>query len=150
MNGHLSQEQFAKCFVGAASNEERQHLLECTECTAELNGFGKTVSALRLAIRRQVDVHVNQPPTEIAVQPAASVMRRLGWALATAAVLLIGIVPVLTSRKPQIELANSGPKPAAASPDDLMNAINVHLSRTIPAPMEPMMSLIPSDEPTTE
>ena len=28
----------------------------------------------------------------------------------------------------------------------VMDRVNLHLSRTVPAPMEPMMSLIPSDE----
>jgi hypothetical protein len=32
------------------------------------------------------------------------------------------------------------------NPVAIMDRVNLHLSRTVPAPMEPMMSLIPSDE----
>jgi hypothetical protein len=151
MNKHLSEEQLAKCFVGVSANEERQHLLECAECNAELSGLGHTVSSFRHAIRGQVDARVeSQPLTGISIQPAAQGIRKLGWVLVTAAVLVIGIVPLLTSRKPQIEAGSTGTIPVQTSPDDLMKAINAHLSRTIPAPMEPMMTLIPNDEPTTE
>ena len=31
------------------------------------------------------------------------------------------------------------------TPDAIMNRVNSHLSRTLPAPMEPMMSLIPKE-----
>jgi hypothetical protein len=39
-----------------------------------------------------------------------------------------------------------------AVPNDdvlLMDAVNAHLSRTVPAPMEPIMALIPDSESTT-
>jgi hypothetical protein len=32
------------------------------------------------------------------------------------------------------------------NPDAVMDRVNRHLSRTVPAPMEPMMSLIPREE----
>jgi len=151
MKDHLSEEQIAKCVVGVATVEERQHLLECAECAMEVTGFGDAVSALRHTIRRRVDAHADlQPLPAASLGPSFAGMRELGWALATAAVLLLGIVPVLTSTKPEVEIASTGFPPAQSNPDDLMNAINVHLSRTIPAPMEPMMSLIASDESTTE
>ena len=34
--------------------------------------------------------------------------------------------------------------------DALMNAVNLRLSRTLPAPMEPMMALLPSNESITQ
>jgi anti-sigma factor RsiW len=150
MSDHLSPEQFARCFVEAPTNEERQHLVECAACSAEFNAFGNSVSSLRLAIRGQVDARVESKPAAaipVAIRPVTQGMRKLRWALATAAVLLIGIVPLVTSRKPEPVTQQI---PATTSPDDLMNAINAHLSRTVPAPMEPMMSLIPSDESSTE
>lgn len=152
MSNHLSQEQFAKCFVAgstSASKDERQHLAECPKCQAELDSFGNTVSSLRLAIRGRVDERVAAQPgdiTPISVRPAVDRMPTMGWALATAAVLLLGLVPFLT-QKPREAIEEVTVETNA---DALMNAINLHLSRTVPSPMEPMMSLIPSDGSITE
>jgi hypothetical protein len=70
----------------------------------------------------------------------------VAWAAAVAATLILGTLPLLL-RKPQ-EIAVTTAE--EASPEVLMNAINLHLSRTMPSPMEPMMSLIPSDLYLTE
>jgi anti-sigma factor RsiW len=138
--------------VGLGTHEERQHVTECAECGAELNGFGNTVSSLRHAIRGRVDAQVESRPAAaipVLIQPATPGIRKLRWALATAAVLLVGMVPFVTSEKPEA-VAVTTEEPAETSPDALMNAINAHLSRTVPAPMEPMMSLLPGDEPNSE
>ena len=63
--------------------------------------------------------------------------------MGVAAVVLLGMVPLLTSQKPQQTTAEASPE---TTPDALMNAIHLHLSRTVASPMEPMMSLLPSDE----
>jgi anti-sigma factor RsiW len=152
MNSHLSQEQFARCFVGLGTHEERQHVTECAECGAELNVFGNTVSALRHGIRGRVDTHVESRATTsipVSIQPATRGIRKLRWGLATAAVLFVGMVPFVTSEKPE-SVSVTTKVAAETSPDALMNAINAHLSRTVPAPMEPMMSLLPNDEPSSE
>ena len=146
MNSHLSDEQFARCFVGVSTVEEEKHLLECAECTATLIGFGKRVSSFRLAIRGRIEDQVASPElSEMAfsVQPVSRRMGKVGWLLAAAAVLVIGVIPLVTSQRPEPAIEEVE---VEASPDALMNAINAHLSRTIPAPMEPMMTLLPSDE----
>jgi hypothetical protein len=60
------------------------------------------------------------------------------------AVLLLGIAPFLIEKPAAIE------ETSTQSPEALMEEINVHLSRTIPSPMEPMMPLMPSDESITQ
>jgi hypothetical protein len=141
MNNHLSEEQFAKCFVGVATNEERQHLTECAKCLAEVEGFGSTVSSLRMAIRDRVEDRTTR------IQPTRDRMPRVRRAIATAAVILLGLVPLLTSQRPQRIITEAS---SETNPDALMNAINLHLSRAVPSPMEPMMSLLPSDEYITD
>ena len=143
MSKHLTQEQFARCFVEGASGTEWEHLTECSECQTELDRFGGTVSALRLAVRGRVDAHVVTQTFDL---PVARQTPKTRWALAAAALLLFGIAPFLTERPPQAV----DESPAEASPEALMNAINLHLSRTMPSPMEPMMSLIPRDVYVTE
>ena len=145
MKQHLSQEQFSRCFLGAATSEERRHVLDCGECRMELESFATSVASLRAAIRERVVVHV-------ATQPGVSMRLegtpRIRWALASVAILMIGMLPLLTT----LPAHNGHPAPVATSPEapeapeELMNAINVHLSRTVPSPMEPMMSLLPGEK----
>jgi len=143
MKPHLSQEQFARCFVGAATAEEQSHISDCGECLAELESFATSVATLRSAIRERVDVHV-------ATQPVLSLkldsLPQVRWALATVVILLIGMLPLLAT----LPVRNVRHAPVATSPDALMDAINVHLSRSVPSPMEPMMSLLPGDEVVIE
>jgi hypothetical protein len=68
--------------------------------------------------------------------------------LAFAAVVLLGMFPFFMSEvKPEEAIEKAS---AQTSANALMDAINLHLSRTMPSPMEPMMFLIPSDESTTK
>ena len=139
MKQHLSQEQFSRCFLGTATSEERRHVLDCGECRMELESFATSVASLRSAIRERVDGHVTpQPVLSIRLEGPP----RIRWALVSVALLLIGMLPLLTTLPDR----NAHPTPITTSPEDLMNAINVHLSRTVPSPMEPMMPLLPGDE----
>jgi hypothetical protein len=90
-----------------------------------------------------VDAQVATQAFEI---PVARHTPRTRRALAAAAVLLLGVVPFLTERPRETPEASA----AETSPEALMDAISLHLSRTMPSPMEPMMSLIPSDVYITE
>ena len=143
MKLHLSQEQFARCFLGTAASEERRHLLDCGECRQELESFAASVASLRSVIRERVGahdgVHEATPPV---LSPGFDRTPQVRWALASVAILLIGMLPLLTT----LPARDVHPAPVATSPEDLMNAINVHLSRTVPSPMEPMMPLLPGDE----
>ena len=141
MNPHLSQEQFARCFVDAATGEELRHIAACGVCKSELEDFGKTVSSLRHAIRERVD-------SQIAIQPFvprdSQPLPMTRWALVAAMALLFGLAPFLTTF-PVKESRRIAVSSSEAS-EVLMDSINVHLSRTVPSPMEPMMSLLPGGE----
>jgi sugar (pentulose or hexulose) kinase len=143
MTKHLTEEQFARCFVEGASGAAWEHLTECSECQTELDRFGGTVASLRLAVRGRVDA---QAAAQAFDMPMARHTSKTAWALAAAAVLLLGIAPFLMEMPHEALEASS----AEPSPEALMNAISLHLSRTMPSPMEPMMSLIPSDVYITE
>ena len=141
MNPHLSQEQFARCFVGATASEELRHVAACSTCRLELEDFGKTVSSLRHEIRGRVDAHLELQPF-VPREPQPLPMTR--WALVAAVVLLLGMAPFLTTYPVKESRRNSVSSPEAS--EVLMESINAHLSRTVPSPMEPMMSLLPGDE----
>jgi hypothetical protein len=60
-----------------------------------------------------------------------------------AAVLVLGAAPLLTNR---VEWKAMRATQEPVSAEALMEAIDIHLSRTIPSPMEPIISLVPNDE----
>jgi anti-sigma factor RsiW len=157
MSKHLSHDQFARCFVGKSGIAEQQHLNECPECRNELDRFGVTISSFRTAIRDRVDHEVYSPVQHVSrvrrAIPAPGLLLR--WGFITASVLAFVMVPLVT-REQTRHVAVQPPSTAAdanalaADANVLMDAVNRHLSRTVPAPMEPIIALLPSDEIVTD
>jgi hypothetical protein len=105
----------------------------------ELESFATSLASLRSAIRERAEGHVaTQPVMSLRLDPTPQVR----WALASVAILLIGMLPMLAT----LPVRSVRQEPVATSPEALMNAINVHLSRTVPSPMEPIMPLLPGDQ----
>jgi hypothetical protein len=151
MSDHLTPDEFAKCFVNGAEGPELQHIKDCPRCSDELDRFGSAVASFRSAVRGRIDVHVGSDVTEVAAFPACAPAiwaPRFRWVLAAAVVVVLGLIPVLTIRtQPENPIDRTS---AETDSDALMGAINLHLLRTVPAPMEPMLSLVPSTEANTE
>jgi len=145
MSNHLSQDQFAKCAFGRLARAELQHISECPECRAELDRFGNALSLFRSAIRHRIDDRVAlHTPGGTRLRPAETGMSKWRWALVAAVVVVVVTLPFFMSEnKPQEAVIQPSTE---TNPDALMDRVNLHLSRTVPAPMEPMMSLIPSEE----
>ena len=141
MNRHLSAQEFAESFAGQPLNAALlSHLRECPECRAELDRFGETMLAFRGAIREVINTHVESTPA-IELRPhhwtEAPARGRWQWALAAAVVVLAGLLPLVA-----LDFTlRSGGRPASeeVDPSVLMDSINLHLSRDLPAPMEPIM-----------
>lgn len=149
MRDHLSPDQFAKCFVDGPSNLELEHLGECSQCTAELERFVVVVSSFRTAIRDRVDAQLVAEASALSQDsdgPAAMPESKHRWAVAIAALAGLLLLPVLTLEQPAQEGFQN--TEVGSDPDILMGAINIHLLRTVPAPMEPMLKLVPA--PMTE
>lgn len=146
-NNHLSEDQFAECLAGQATSAERKHIAECAECAAELERFSRTMSVFRNAIRDRIDARTALRAPAIppfAIRPATARIPKWGWALAAAAAVVFVMVPFLRQKNEPPRVSEKAPAPM--SPDALMNAVNLHLSRTVPAPMERMLTVIPNDE----
>ena len=145
MNNHLSEDQFSKCIAGRPAKVELQHIAECSECSAELERFGNTLSLFRGAIRDRIDDRVALYPSGLSPRrPAHAGILKWRWALVVAAAVVLVLVPFLRSeKKPQAVIAEQS---SETDPDAVMRAVELHLSRTVPAPMEPIMALIPNDE----
>jgi hypothetical protein len=151
MSNHLSQDQFAQCIAGQPAGAELQHIGECGECSAELERFGNILSLFRSAIRDRIDDRValqGSGATAFPIQPVETGMSNWRWAVAAAALVVFVMLPFFISEPIQQE--SSRAVSIETDADALMNAVNAHLSRTLPAPMEPMLALLPSDEPGSE
>lgn len=140
MNHHLSHKQFAQGFVGEFTIAERQHINDCAGCSAELERFGSMLSSFRSAIRDRIDASSG---ARVAIAPPRSQGTNWRLALGAAAVVFLGIFPFLASER----LSRDAAKDASdvTNPNALMDAINLHLARPVPAPMEPMFFLMPHD-----
>jgi hypothetical protein len=144
MSSHLSEEQFAKCLAGQGSNEVRQHLAECRECAAEVERFSKTITRFRYAVRDRVEAR-GPSKVQFAFRPAPAGFRIWRWASAAAVVVvLLSALYVNSSRQGPQQLVER--ESVETNPDALMRAVELHLSRTMPAPMEPVIALFPSDK----
>ena len=149
MSNHLSQDQFAKCALGRLARAELQHISECPECRAELDRFGNALLLFRSAIRHRIDDRVaSLPSTVTPLRPVAAGISKWRWAWVAAAVVTVLVLPFFI---PQIQPQEAGERASSnADADAVMERVNLHLSRIVPAPMEPMLSLLPNDESITK
>jgi hypothetical protein len=163
MNNHLSQDQRSMWILGRSTPEERRHGAECPQCRAQLARFEEPVATFKNAMHERSDREKVPRLEEVSIflrRPPAYVTGALRWAAVGIAVTLLTTIPIyrqvalmrragttegVTSSKGDLLIA------VEKTNDDvlLMDAVNAHLSRTIPAPMEPIMALIPGSESTT-
>jgi hypothetical protein len=144
MSKHLSKDQIAGCFAGQSTIAERQHIQQCAACGAELDRLASSISLFRNAVRDRVDarVAVHAPAIVFEDQPPVPATPIWKWAMVTVVTVLLVALPLFITR-PQQFVDNTA---TTTDPDTLMREINVHLSRTMPAPMEPILRLIPESE----
>ena len=154
---HLSRDQLAKCLIDQPSRTELQHIAECAACRGELSRFRNAVSLFRNAIRDRVDARVAWRAPRLARipnQPLTPVVPLWRWALVVVAAVVLVVVPLLKMKKAPQDVESTSipmhPNTLETNPDALMNAVNLHLSRTVPAPMERMILAIPEDESKNE
>ena len=152
MSKHLSEDQFAKCLVGQSTSAELQHIRECPECSAELEGFAKTISVFRSAVRNRIDDRIALHPSAVTplrwMRPVEPGIPKWRWALVAAAVVAAVVLPFFITQNKLREAG--GQLSTKTNPDAIMKRVNLHLSRTVPAPMEPLLLVIPNDESITE
>lgn len=136
------------CILGRGTPEEQKHGRECPECSAELARFQGPISTFRAAMQDWSDRE--SVPRLAEVSAFLTAPRRLGslvwgWMPAAMAVMIVVVtaVPIYVQQR---KLQQTQAEEAARRDALLMDAVNVHLSRTLPAPMEPIMALVPYEE----
>jgi hypothetical protein len=145
MNRHLSEDQIARCIVGQGTSKEMQHARECPECGAELNRFHKSVAVFQSSVHEQIDNRLSQVPSIAVSKPSEVDTRTQRWVLVAAAAVVLVVLPFIRTGNKQ----EAFPEPASAEadPDAVMNRVNLHLARTVPEPMEPLMMGLPDMNP---
>jgi hypothetical protein len=153
MNNHLTEDQIAEYIVGRSARAELQHVAGCGECRSEVERFDGTVAAFRNAVRDRVDARVASHPAHVSpfpIQRPPTAVSKWQWAVAGAMMVIIAVVPFITRDRLLPQEVVIPEAPAETNPDELMDAVYRHLSRTVPAPMERVMVLIPDEEPDTK
>ena len=148
MSDHLSQDQKARWLLGQASPEEEEHRKNCPLCDSELLHFRQTVGTFQHVMKtwseREGGWRTDDAAEILSWQPRRLRTGRL--ALATAAVALV----VLLVAYPRVDVEHQEvpeASPAVISDDaQLMEAVATHLSRPMPAPMERVLALLPTQE----
>jgi len=143
MSKHLTENQLSMCILGKSTPDERQHLQECRQCKEELARFHQPISAFESAMK-DWSLRQDVPRIDATVLARTASLRGWGWAAAGIAVVLAASIPIY---KTGTEARRSSMADDAAI---LMEAVDFHLSRTVPAPMEPIMALIPINEYLSE
>jgi hypothetical protein len=149
MSNHLSEEQFAKCLAGQSTNEERQHLAVCRECSSELDRFRESISLFSNALTDRVEARVALRPS-LELRPATAADPKWRWALVAATALVLALMPIIGIKTDIIWRQPIGITVVQDNDADaLMRTVELQLSRTIPEPMEPVIALLPIEESPT-
>ena len=138
MISHLSTEQISKLLIGEGTPEEEKHAGECAECLVELTRLRETLSAFRDSVqdwagRSGRSVLVRSFPRS---ESTGFGMHRFRWALAAAALIVLVAIPLYRN------LMNRHLEKQAVEDMLLLEQVNAHLSRAVPAPMEPLMEML--------
>jgi hypothetical protein len=138
MTGHLTNDEISKFIIGESTPEQRRHATECSECKTSLERVTETLVVFRESVHEWAEQNGGTTiPDATALEDTSRVrVRPLHWALASAALILLLVIPIYKRANEQ--------KRATQALDDalLLEQVNASLSRTVPAPMEPLMKLV--------
>ena len=151
MSHHLSLDQFSKCALGQLGSTEKEHLSMCRTCAIELETFADALAQFRSAVRHDIDARLSLRAVKLDATDRQTVgLPQWRWALVIGVMVFLITLPLFTrkDKPPESNTPVSSPISGPTDPNEVMERVNLHLSRTIPSPMEPIMSLIPSEEIT--
>jgi hypothetical protein len=142
MNNHPTEDQLSMWLAGRSTSEQQRHVRECPQCSEALAGFLAPISTFQSAMQdwsNRESVPRFQE-TLVSRQQRPRLVPIWGWAVATAAVVILTAIPIY---RQGAELQRNA---KAAEAAQVMDTVSWHLSRTLPAPMEPIMALLPDND----
>jgi hypothetical protein len=134
---HLSAEQISQWVIGDRSPQLERHVAECDECRAELAQLETTLAQFRGAVRAWSGA-VTPPAWRL---PAA----RAPWfswtrlSLAAAALCVLLATPVYWNVRARARAEQAAEARADAL---LLERVDSEISRAVPEPMEPLVSMV--------
>jgi anti-sigma factor RsiW len=132
---HLSGEQISQWLMGERTPLLERHLAACDECRTELRQLENTLAQFRGAVRDW-----SGPAVPPAWQLPASRAPWFSWPrllLAAAALSILVALPVYWNSRAQERAAE-----AAQADALLLERVDSSISRAVPEPMEPLVSLV--------
>ena len=140
MRAHLSSEQISRWMAGDRTPDADRHLRECARCAAEtarlktlLAEFRSSVIAWS-ALQKGAEAPERWTPLEHRRRFTSGVLR---WKLAAAALAIAVIVPICKNSSDRRREAE-----AFEADVRLWEEVNAQVSRSVPAPLEPLMKLV--------
>jgi hypothetical protein len=136
MSGHLSSQEISEWAAGVHTAERQNHLHECAECRDELTRLHGALSDFRDSVRSWSAARGASAPRPVWVTESPRAAHRLRWALVAVAMVFLAAIPFYRSHERQ--------RPVDTGLDDavLLEQIDAGVSRSVPAPMEPLTNLV--------
>jgi hypothetical protein len=134
---HLSAEQISNWIVAGrsqpADRQVEQHVRDCPECRQELLRLEETLSQFGGSVRAWSD---RQGAAALPVAWKPPRPQPLRWVLVLGALFVLATVPVYRTAMDRRQAEQ------ARSDAILLEQVDAALSRTVPAPMEPLARLV--------
>jgi hypothetical protein len=138
VNEHLPPERISAWVAGERLPWEEQHIRECEECAAQVEQLEAALGGFRASIRA-----VDAPPR----WNASETSRWRPWHWPLRAVAVAAVVVVVTAI-PAIRSARERQRAAQARADaQLMEQVDLQISRSAPASLEPALELVSWEAP---
>jgi hypothetical protein len=135
---HLTSDEISNLLIGNATPEQQEHAAACTHCTESLEHLNETFLVFRESVHQWSGKNERAIPKSIDFHQNAAGFRllRLRWALASAVLIILFVIPVLKNKREE-QRARQAMEDAL-----LLEQVNASLSRDVPASMEPLMNLV--------
>lgn len=132
MNRHLTSEEVSQWMMGERTPEQQEHLLACVECAAEIERIQAPLALFRGAVREWSADEQNRPGAIPARSWPGALLLRFTATVAVLVVLIAIGIGGRNRRAARIE----------AEDDALLGRVQTAVSRSVPAPMEPLYNLM--------
>jgi hypothetical protein len=142
MNQHLTPQEISQCVCGEISGAAESHARECPACRAEIQRLSSALRQFRGAVHEwsRLEGGDGAPAGWSPAQPRSFRLPLMRWAAAAALLALVTAAPLYRSAR-QRQVAAQAAR-AARADALLLQQVDFEISRAVPVPMEPLVTLI--------
>ena len=144
-NRHVSSRELSEWILGQASEATRSHVRVCERCQNEAERMRDSLAVFGEAVREWSAARLNPGFRLIAPHAERSRDGRmlLGWTAVAVVIAICFVAILLIPRASKHPAGSSGP---GITDTVLLQQVDKEVSRTVPAPMEPLMRLVSWDD----